>query len=92
MSSIVYGGVKYTQTRHAIQCKKCLDIIESKFIHDFKMCSCGAVGVDGGISAGNSIVGNLLDFSNRSMYCAIVDKKKVWLTPEAIGSIHNAVI
>ena len=31
-----------------IKCKKCGDIIESKYTHDFKMCRCGAVGVDGG--------------------------------------------
>ena len=31
-----------------IKCKKCGDVIESKCTHDFKMCKCGAVGVDGG--------------------------------------------
>lgn len=31
-----------------IRCKKCGDIIESEYTHDFKMCKCGAVGVDGG--------------------------------------------
>ena len=31
-----------------IRCKKCGDIIESEYTHDFKMCQCGAVGVDGG--------------------------------------------
>ena len=31
-----------------IKCKKCGDVIESKYTHDFKMCKCGAVGVDGG--------------------------------------------
>ena len=31
-----------------IRCKKCGDIIESEYTHDFKMCRCGAVGVDGG--------------------------------------------
>ncbi|MCH5325471.1 MAG: hypothetical protein J1E39_09705 [Eubacterium sp.] len=34
--------------RNAIRCKKCGDIIESKSVHDFKTCSCGAVSVDGG--------------------------------------------
>ena len=83
MPSIVYGGVRYTQTRHAIQCKKCLDTIESKNEHDFKYCSCGAVGIDGGISFGNRILGNVCDMENRSMYCAIVLKKRIWL-PESI--------
>ena len=31
-----------------IRCKKCGDIIESKTVHDFKSCTCGAVSVDGG--------------------------------------------
>ena len=31
-----------------IRCKKCGDEIESKTVHDFKFCKCGAVAVDGG--------------------------------------------
>ena len=31
-----------------IRCKRCEDIIESKTVHDFKFCKCGAVAVDGG--------------------------------------------
>lgn len=34
--------------RNKIRCRKCGDIVESVSRHDFKMCSCGAVGVDGG--------------------------------------------
>lgn len=34
--------------RNAIRCKKCGDIIESKNVHDFKMCSCQSSFVDGG--------------------------------------------
>ena len=79
MASIIYAGVRYTQTRHAIKCRKCLETIESTHQHDFKYCSCGAVGIDGGISAGNRILGNLTDIEDRSMYCAIVQKKKIWL-------------
>ena len=79
MPYIIYGGVKYTQIRHAIQCKKCLDVIESKYIHDFKYCSCNSVGIDGGIDEGNRILGDLLNIENRSMYCAIVQNKKLWL-------------
>ena len=84
MPSIEYAGTRYTQTRHAIQCRKCLEIIESKHRHDFKYCSCRAVGIDGGISAGNRILGNLSDIENKSMYCAIVQKKKIWLPQIAI--------
>lgn len=35
---------------NAIKCKKCGDIIESKTVHDYKFCSCGACAVDGGHS------------------------------------------
>lgn len=31
-----------------IQCKKCGDVIESTYRHDFKFCKCGTVAVDGG--------------------------------------------
>lgn len=31
-----------------IQCKKCGEIIESKTVHDYKMCKCKTVAVDGG--------------------------------------------
>jgi len=79
MPSIVYGGLRYIQTRHAIYCKNCKDTIESKSHHDFKYCSCGKVGIDGGIGDGNRILGNLSDMEERSMYCAIVEKKKIWL-------------
>ena len=48
MPSIVYAGVRYTQT---------------------------AVGIDGGISDGNRILGNLSDIEDRSMYCAIVGNR-----------------
>jgi hypothetical protein len=84
MPSILYDGVRYIQTKHAIQCKKCLEIIESKHSRDFKYCSCKAVGIDGGISSGNRIIGNLSDIDYRSMYCAIVNKKKIWLSQLAI--------
>ncbi|MDH6367517.1 MULTISPECIES: hypothetical protein [unclassified Breznakia] len=40
---------KYKLDRNIISCNKCGDIIESKHIHDFVMCSCGAVGTDGGL-------------------------------------------
>ena len=89
MPCIVYAGVKYIQTRHAIQCKKCLDTIESKDIHDFKKCSCGAVGIDGGISDGNRSIGNLSDIENRSMYCAIVQNKKIWLPEFVIQQVQS---
>ena len=35
--------------RNAAQCKKCNDIVESKFRHDFRQCKCGNIFVDGGL-------------------------------------------
>lgn len=35
--------------RNAIRCKKCDDVIESKSVHDFQVCSCKACFVDGGL-------------------------------------------
>lgn len=34
--------------RNRIKCLFCLDIIESKFTHDFVTCKCGALSIDGG--------------------------------------------
>jgi len=34
--------------RNVIQCKKCGDIIESTYRHDYKTCSCGSCSIDGG--------------------------------------------
>lgn len=84
MPSIIYGGVRYHQTRHAMYCKKCKETVESKENHDFKQCSCGATGVDGGITASNRILGNLSDMEDRRMYRATVDKKKLWLPQTVI--------
>lgn len=33
--------------KNAIKCKNCGDIIESKSVHDYVTCSCGACAVDG---------------------------------------------
>jgi hypothetical protein len=35
MNSIVYAAVKYTQVRHAIQCRKCLETIYTRFQNVF---------------------------------------------------------
>lgn len=35
--------------RNAIRCKHCGDIVESKSVHDFEQCSCGACFADGGL-------------------------------------------
>ena len=35
--------------RNRAQCNKCKEIIESLFRHDFVMCKCGSIYVDGGL-------------------------------------------
>lgn len=36
--------------KNAAKCLACEDVIESKSVHDFVQCSCGAIFVDGGKS------------------------------------------
>ena len=84
MHCIIYGGVRYRQVRHAIYCKLCKDTIESKDEHDFKWCSCGSIGIDGGIKDGNRILGNMSYIETRSMYSHILNKKWIWLPQSVI--------
>jgi len=72
-----------------------METIESKHLHDLKFCGCLSVGVDGGISDGNRILGNPSDMKNRSMYSAIIQKKIIWLPESIIQSsshIHNRAL
>jgi len=71
----LYGGVKYYKVRHAILCKRCNETIESKEDHDFRTCSCGAVSIDGGL------LGRILgtSYEDRSVFCAFVGGKRIWL-------------
>jgi hypothetical protein len=48
---------------------------------------CGAVGIDGGCLRGNRYIGSADDMETRSMYIAIVDKKRLWL-PQEIIELH----
>lgn len=50
-----------------IQCNKCKDIIESKYVHDFKWCSCKSIAVDGGVEYLRR-VGNLEDIIELSEF------------------------
>jgi hypothetical protein len=48
------------------QCKLCLDIIESKYGHDFVRCKCGEIFVDGGknyLRRGASNFDNFIELS-----------------------------
>jgi len=84
MSSIVYAGVKYIRVRNAVFCKLCKDTIESKGYHDFKYCSCGAIGIDDG-----RVLGDPKDIETRNIYCAVINGKKLWLPEYAYLNIDN---
>jgi predicted RNA-binding Zn-ribbon protein involved in translation (DUF1610 family) len=71
----VYGGIKYYKVRHAILCCSCNETIESKEIHEFKTCGCGAVSIDGGLQG--RVIGT--SYEDRSMFCAFVGGKRLWL-------------
>lgn len=35
--------------KNSLKCRKCGDVITSRFTHDFVSCKCGAIFVDGGL-------------------------------------------
>lgn len=39
---------RISKMKNRARCKKCKDIIESKYRHDFVSCKCGAIFIDGG--------------------------------------------
>ena len=84
MPNIIYGGVKYIRVRHAIHCLLCKDTIESKGYHDFKYCSCGAIGIDDG-----RVLGDPKDMETRNIYCANVNGKTLWLPEDAYLNLHT---
>lgn len=94
-AELVYGGVKYYKVRHAVMCRLCKETIESsdKNAHDYKVCTCGSVGIDGGIKDGR-LIGSLEHMENRSVYSAKVAGKTLWLPEHAIpqtGSLAEKV-
>jgi hypothetical protein len=74
---VVYGGVKYTKVRQAAYCKLCKETIESKYQHDYKMCSCGAIGIDF-----ERFIGT--EWEDRSVFCAKVRGKTLLLPPKEL--------
>lgn len=73
---MLYGGVKYKKVRQAAYCRLCKDTIESKDLHDYKMCSCGAIGIDF-----DRFIGT--EWEDRSVFCADLSGRKIWLPPKA---------
>jgi hypothetical protein len=84
MQCIVYGGVRYNQIRHAVYCTNCGITIESTYQYDCQYCVCGTVGIDGGTSPGNRLLGDLTKMETRSIYVAIVKGKRIWLPKDRI--------
>ena len=68
---IVYGGVKYKKVRHAILCKICKVTLEGTH---YKVCACGSVAIDT-----DRLIGSLEHMEDRSVYCAKVSGKTLWL-------------
>ena len=56
-----------------------MDTIETKEIHDYNECSCGSIGIDGGLYTGNRILGDLSKVESRRVYCALIRNKRIWL-------------
>jgi tRNA(Ile2) C34 agmatinyltransferase TiaS len=79
---LIYGGVKYSRIRHAIYCRRCKETLESRGVHDFKMCSCGSIGIDD-----NRVLGQKTNMESRSMYVAFVNGKTLWL-PQSVIEAH----
>lgn len=53
--------------KNSAQCAKCGDILESKHRHDFVVCSCQSIFIDGGLDYVR-YGGKLEDFINLSEY------------------------
>ena len=81
--------------KNAIKCKKCGDIIESKYTHNFVTCSCGACSVDGGLDYLRRC-GNLNDWEDLSEYkeVEVIPKYKVGdiVTFKYFGSLLTGII
>lgn len=53
--------------RNAARCKRCGEVIESKHVHDYVRCHCGAIAVDGGLDYLRRI-GRVADAEDLSEY------------------------
>lgn len=60
-------------TRNRIRCKRCNDVIESFYTHDFKWCKCHLVAVDGGHEYMRRC-GNKEDMEELSIYTKVEDE------------------
>jgi hypothetical protein len=61
---------EYKILHNKAQCKKCGDIIESHYRHDFVSCKCGSIFVDGGLDycrSGADNIENFIDLSESEL-------------------------
>ena len=65
--------MKYRIVRNAIRCNFCGEIIESKYRHDYKECSCGRVAVDGGKDYLRRCFTEIDDFTDLSKVVEVED-------------------
>lgn len=91
MPSVTIDGKRYVQTVHSIRCKLCNDTIRSDWNHDFKMCSCGKVGVDGGIMCGNRVIGRWEDYEDVSRWRTEM-KPYEFITGETVKEHYKKLI
>ena len=61
-----------------IKCKKCGEIIESTYRHDFKFCKCESVAVDGGHNYLRRL-GEPENWDDLSEYEVIEDETTLWM-------------
>lgn len=61
-----------------IRCNKCDDEIESKSVHDFKFCKCGAVAIDGGLYYLRRLGKSKNDYTELSLYIDEDSKSDKW--------------
>ena len=70
-----------------IQCKKCIDIIESVHRHDFKWCSCKSIYIDGGRDYQRvgfvGVYDEVIETDpEKFMKCEIVNNRKFFYNPK----------
>jgi hypothetical protein len=68
VATIRKDGKEYVIVRSSIQCLHCKDVLISLHRRDFTMCSCGAVGLDGALDAGATVVGSPGNFIDLSIW------------------------
>lgn len=61
-------------TRNRCMCRQCCSVIESKHVHDFVRCKCGAIFTDGGIEYVRRGFRDINDIIDLSEYKSIKHK------------------